>query len=626
MVSKKPIQNKMVFKVIILLLLVVVGEIFIVTYTLKELKADYGILNDLKHVKLLNQKLNNLFDNKTSYRSYDKIVEHLDLFNEIILNLEQYNVFDSKTDETEHLIQKFQLIKSKLPDYSDIIEQYKSINSITINSIRYLFDLHPEIQSYVYRIKNLNNKDQISFLLDEIIYSISKLNFSRSDNIPHIKYSMHELLKISKGDKNLLTNVKIMALHTDIIIKGVSRLTYLENENNKLKLGDSINDLYDLLLLSFQKKDQDYQFIIHFLHFSVLFLIILLLVVHHKESSSQKKITQLNNNLEDKLLDIEEINQQMSKLLHEFDMNVIASSTDLKGNITYASKAFSQVSGYSTQELLGANHNIVRHADMPKETYKELWDTIQDGKIWRGEIKNQKKHGEFYWVNVTITPEFDKNDNIIGFNAIRHNITAQKELEILTETLEHKVNERTKELREMVKSVELLSITDELTGLYNRRYYVQVIEREIKRSLRNKEFFCYMSIDLDHFKVFNDTYGHYRGDELLKLLAHTMKQSLNRPDDFIFRMGGEEFTIIYSVSEYSDGPKLANQIINNVEALHIEHKNNQPYNIVTVSAGLILNTQFDVDIIEESIYKQADSMLYHAKSLGRNCLRYKEYK
>ncbi len=626
MVVEKPVQQKIVLKVILLLLLVVVGEIFIVSYTLKELKTDYGILNDLKDVKLLNQKLNHVFENKTSYRSYDDIVKYMDRFNKLILNMEHYNIFDNDSAETEKLKLKYQHLKSRLPRFTEVIEQYKSINSITINSIRYLFDLHPKIQTYVYRMEDLNSKDQISFLLDEVIYSISKLNFSRTDNTPHIKYSMHELVKIAQNDKTLLADVKVMALHTDIIIKGVLRLTSLENDNIKLNLGNDINELYDLLLVSFQDKDQHYQYIIHSLQFLVLFLIILLLVAHKKETDSQAKISELNMSLKEKLQDIEEINQQMSKLLYEFDMNVIASSTDTVGNITYASKAFSQVSGYSTQELIGANHNIVRHVDMPKETYKELWTTIQSGKIWRGEIKNQKKQGEFYWVSVTITPEFDKNDRIIGYNAIRHNITAQKELESLTATLEHKVEERTRELREIVKSVELLSITDELTGLYNRRYYVQVIDREIRRSMRNKELFCYMTIDLDHFKVFNDTYGHYRGDELLKQVAETMKLSLNRPDDFIFRMGGEEFTIIYSVSEYPDGPKLANQIIKSIEDLHIEHKNNQPYNIVTVSAGLILNSQYDTEIIEEKIYQQADSMLYHAKSLGRNCLRYKEYK
>jgi len=619
----KLFQQKLVLKVIVLLLVVVVGEIIFVHFTIKKIASDYEILTDLKHIRLLDQKLTQLYNNKISYRSYDDVVNSINLLRETIAKLEQYDVFNKNTAESIELSLKYQKLKIKLQRYIEIIEHFKSWNSVTINSIRYLFDLHSEIQSYVYRAENLSSKDQISFFLDETINTVAKFNFDRADNLIHLKYSISELLKLSKKNKTLYDSVKVMALHSDIIINGLNRIADLEKENDKLTLGKDINRIYNLLLIIFESKDEKYEYIINFLQAIVLFLIMLLLIAYQKEVRSQTQIGTLNERLKEKLHNIEVINQQMSKFLHQFDINVIASSTDAFGNITYASRAFSQISGYSTDELIGANHNIVRHPDMPKSLYQTMWKTIQSGKIWSGEVKNLKKQGGYYWVNVTITPEFDNNDHIIGYNAIRHDITAQKELEQLSKTLEQKVEERTEELQEMVKSVEKLSITDELTGLYNRRYYGQIIDREIRRTIRNKELFCYMSVDLDHFKAFNDTYGHFRGDELLKQISETMQLMIQRPDDYIFRMGGEEFTIIFSVKDVNEAVKLAEKIIRKIELLQIEHSNNPPYNVVTVSAGLVVNSRYDADINEDDIYKQADLLLYQSKSKGRNCLRYK---
>lgn len=615
-------KHKLVLKVIILLLLVVVGEIIIVNFSLKRISSDYDILTDLKQIRMLDQKLSQLYDNKISYRSYDDVVIALDQIRENIVKLEQYDVFNTNTSESIKLSVKYQALKANLNRYIDIIESFKSWNSVTINSIRYLFDLHTEIQSYVYRAKDLQKKDQISFFLDEAINTVAKFNFNRSENIIHLKYSISELLKLTKNDESLHKRIQLMAQHGDIIINGLNRIVELEKENKKLALGQDINQFYNLLLTIFSSKDKQYQHVIDFLQFFLLFLIILLLIAYVKEERSQNKIHNLNERLTEKLHNIEEINLQMSKLLHQFDINVIASSTDTFGNITYASRAFSQISGYSTDELIGANHNIVRHPDMPKHLYEDMWHTIKSGKIWNGELKNQNKQGGFYWVNVTITPEFDNKDEIIGYNAIRQDITAQKKLEQLSKTLEKKVEERTEELQEMIKSVEILSITDELTGLYNRRYYGQVIEREIKRAKRNNESFCYLAVDLDHFKAFNDTHGHFRGDELLEQISQTLANAIRRPDDYVFRMGGEEFTIIFCVKESNEAIKLSENIIKQVENLHIEHIHNPPHGVVTISGGLVINQPCDVEVNEDEIYKQADTLLYQAKTMGRNCLQY----
>ena len=140
-----------------------------------------------------------------------------------------------------------------------------------------------------------------------------------------------------------------------------------------------------------------------------------------------------------KVIDVaQDLNYEKQRLLELFDKNVIASNTDLKGIITYASEAFCNISGYSKDELIGKSHSILRHPDMPKDLYKDLWQTILEKKEWKGEVKNLKKDGGYYWVRVTITPTYEDNKHT-GFAAVRQDITAQKDVEKLSQDLNQKI-------------------------------------------------------------------------------------------------------------------------------------------------------------------------------------------
>jgi len=102
-----------------------------------------------------------------------------------------------------------------------------------------------------------------------------------------------------------------------------------------------------------------------------------------------------------------------------FDGNVIISQTDLKGIITYANRAFCKVSGYSTKELIGNSHNIIRHPDMPKAIFAKIWETISGGQVWNGLIKNMRKDGKYYWVDTEILPIQNESNILIGYIAVR---------------------------------------------------------------------------------------------------------------------------------------------------------------------------------------------------------------
>lgn len=136
----------------------------------------------------------------------------------------------------------------------------------------------------------------------------------------------------------------------------------------------------------------------------------------------------------------DELEEELKNILKDFDKNVIASTTDKEGNIIYASDMFCKLSKYTKEELVGANHNVINHADMPRELFRDMWKTISSGNIWRGEIKNSTKDGGYYWVDAIISPVFDNAGNIIEYNAIRQDITSKKELENLNKTLEEKIS------------------------------------------------------------------------------------------------------------------------------------------------------------------------------------------
>lgn len=148
-------------------------------------------------------------------------------------------------------------------------------------------------------------------------------------------------------------------------------------------------------------------------------------------TQEREEIAQLKKALEEQKQKNEQLLQECTKLdaMNDlFNKYTITSETDTKGVITYVSEPFIEISGYSREELIGKPHNIVRHEDMSQEAFKELWETIKNKQIWRGEVKNRKKNGGYYWVDSIVFPLLDAQGNIEGYKSIRIDITHKKEL------------------------------------------------------------------------------------------------------------------------------------------------------------------------------------------------------
>ena len=111
-----------------------------------------------------------------------------------------------------------------------------------------------------------------------------------------------------------------------------------------------------------------------------------------------------------------------------FDGRSLISETDTKGNITFVNRKFVEMTGYDKKEVVGQPHAILRHPDMPKIAFKQMWSIIKEGKVWDGYVKNLRKDGKYYWVDVHIVPKKDENGTIIGYIASRK-VTDPKRLE-----------------------------------------------------------------------------------------------------------------------------------------------------------------------------------------------------
>ncbi|MGA1931978.1 cache domain-containing protein [Arcobacter sp. YIC-464] len=379
---------------------------------------------------------------------------------------------------------------------------------------------------------------------------------------------------IQSRKKEVINNIIKQSVSLILVLILLLAIVYLISEQVSLKLRNNIDNLID----SFKKASKKNKKI-------------------DTQLLTYEEFEDLANSLNKTLKSRNKAIIKQQSYLEIINKHVITSSTDVKGNITNVSDAFCEISGYSKDELIGQSHNIVRHPDIPKIFYKQMWEKLEKGEIWRGEILNLAKNGQNYWVDTVIQPIY-KKEKIIGYTAIRHDITDKKK-------------------------VEYLSITDELTKLRNRRFFNETIEKEFFRAKREESLLNFIMLDIDYFKKYNDNYGHQAGDEALKKVAASLKNSLKRASDYAFRLGGEEFGILFISNDTTSAKNFANIILKTIENLNIPHEKSQVSKYITASIGLVTKNVANMSDYNE-LYKLADEALYEAKEKGRNQVIVKE--
>jgi len=291
------------------------------------------------------------------------------------------------------------------------------------------------------------------------------------------------------------------------------------------------------------------------------------------------------------LKNISNTENSLKEYFHLIDQNIMSAKLDTGCSIIESSSSLSRYLGMSKEELLQTSKHFII-SDCSQELQDEIQRTIQSGQEWHGEIHKLTKDDEVKWLKAQITPQFDAGYNVVSYTNILQDISDKKELEEVSKL-------------------------DGLTSLYNRRYFDEQFEKSIKRAAREKEILHFVMIDIDYFKLYNDTYGHQAGDTTLKKVAHTLHKFLNRPDDYLFRLGGEEFGMLYMTSEKKNGIEIAQRTKEAIEELKIKHEASKASEFVTVSMGV-----YAVDLNDKAgandIYRYCDEALYEAKNRGRN--------
>jgi diguanylate cyclase len=220
-----------------------------------------------------------------------------------------------------------------------------------------------------------------------------------------------------------------------------------------------------------------------------------------------------------------------------------------------------------------------------------------------------KASGELDDANLTDGPVKTLIDQVIS--ATRAMEARSKTLELQLQTSSQEVNE----LRERLESVRRESLTDQLTGLSNRKAFDSDLTASIERSIETGEPLTLLMADIDHFKGFNDTWGHQTGDQVLRLVANCLSENV-KGRDTAARYGGEEFAVILPQTALPDAVGLANQIRGKVESKKLVKKSTGDIlGVITVSIGV---TQYDLNESADEFVRRADMCLYAAKRTGRN--------
>lgn len=269
--------------------------------------------------------------------------------------------------------------------------------------------------------------------------------------------------------------------------------------------------------------------------------------------------------------------------------------TDRAGRIQWVNLAFSQVSGYSREELIGQTPRILKSGKQDQDYYQAFWQTILAGRTWSGEITEKRKDGTHYTVQQTVTPIQDKKGQITHFIAISADITAQKEAQA---------------------RIQYLAQYDALTGLANRNSFYDRLRQAIALTRRNKVPLAVLFLDLDRFKEVNDLLGHHVGDLLLQEVAERLRKCV-RESDTVARLAGDEFTVILYDIGPEDAEAIARKIISSLG--HSFSLEGQEINL-GVSIGIAQCPRDTED--EDDLVRFADMAMYEAKRAGRNTYRF----
>jgi len=268
--------------------------------------------------------------------------------------------------------------------------------------------------------------------------------------------------------------------------------------------------------------------------------------------------------------------------------------TDRKGRIVSINKAFSTITGYHLTEVIGKPINFFRSNHHTDDFFDAVTRQVKDFGVWQGEMNNVRKTGEVFPSWISIQPSKDSSGQITNFIFYLRDIS---------------------EIKFVETNLRQIALQDPLTGLPNRSHFLSRLAHALELARRNNQQVVVLYLDLDRFKVINDTYGHEKGDLLLKQVSERLI-SIGRRNDTIARMGGDEFTVLLegtSVDSIIGASTFAQKVLS-LFNYPFQVDNHEFY--VTSSIGISLYPNDGADVT--TLMKNSDMAMYRAKELGKN--------
>jgi diguanylate cyclase (GGDEF)-like protein/PAS domain S-box-containing protein len=288
-----------------------------------------------------------------------------------------------------------------------------------------------------------------------------------------------------------------------------------------------------------------------------------------------------------------EIFQQLAQSTN--DVIVVTSAAPLRPPgpiIVYVNPAFTALTGYYADEVIGRSSRLLHGPNTDPQTVAAVRAAMEAQRPIRVELLNYNRNGEEFWIDTNIVPLRDVHGCVTHFTTIGRDLSATKRLQ---------------------QELQLMASTDPLTGLLNRRRFLEQAETEFLRSQRYQHEQAVVMLDIDHFKTINDTHGHFVGDQVLIAMSRAA-ENLLRGTDFMARWGGEEFVILMPETPLAGAAILAERLRVTLARLAVDTAAGTLH--FTVSAGVAARGRHDAGITD--IMQRADSALYAAKHNGRN--------
>ena len=537
--------------------------VFYYSYKISENVQNYSVNHDnIASMQILNKEVDDSISVFNQLSNYDVSNKNIEKFEGLLKKLEtNISLYYPQNKKLQNSLQD---IDSSFSSKVQSVESFKSLNASLTSGSAFLFDLQRSIadaQNISYKIKSLVN---------EAMFYLIEFSNSKHIQKTFIEKKLEQLHSVvANQDDTLLKN---FYRQSKVIFTTIASLSNLSQEIQNNKLTKQLKLLHNILDKQYNINLYQEKIIAIFLFVLMVIVWIIFIVMYIRFLKNQK------------------ILQQHASVFENTQETIVI--TDSQGHVMLVNRAFSDIYGYKLDEVKGETPRLLSSGLHDERFYKDMWSQIIHNGIYQGRVVNKTKYGKNIPMWITIKAVYDKSGEVVNYIGVQTDLRA---------------------LEASKSKAEYLAYHDTLTGLYNRVSFEELLERSLLTSQRDKTKFAVLFIDLDRFKIINDTLGHDIGDRVLVETAKRL-ESILRKSDVISRWGGDEFVIIlHNVASENLVATLAQKIIEGIKKpITIDNHTLS----VTASIGIALYPEDAEDT--QTLIRYVDSAMYRAKESGKN--------